>query len=516
MYAANWSKLETTNSVKFFGVAFQATLFSIVDIYSILRRKPLAVEMTHPVIKWLGVTLVLLHAGIGVQATSNECWTRWFDRDNPSGTGDYETLPELHKENPDKICQYPIQIEVKTKSGASVGSTGDVIHVSDTRRGFICKISDQPKGYCADYQVRFLCPLEFCQPEECWTPFFDRDDPSRTGDYETLSDLHKENPGKICDHPIKIEVKTKSGDSVGSTGDVIHVSDVHTGFVCRNQDQPNNGQCSDYKVRFLCPLQFCKAKECWTRWFDRDNPSGTGDYETLPRLHKENPSKICDHPITIEVKTKSGAFVGSTGDAIRVADAHNGFICKNVDQPNGDCADYKVRFLCPLDFCEPKGCWTPWFDRDNPSGTGDYETLTHLRKANPSKICDQPMKIDVKTKSGASAGSTGDVIHASDTRIGFICRNRDQPHNGRCADYQVRFLCPLEFCDAEVCTTPWYDRDNPSGTGDYETLKKLYVENPNEICKPPLGIEVQTVAGNSVASTGGCHCLHGHDYWFHL
>ncbi|XP_077396778.1 mucin-5AC-like isoform X2 [Festucalex cinctus] len=422
MYAANWSKLETTNSVKFFGVAFQATLFSIVDIYSILRRKPLAVEMTHPVIKWLGVTLVLLHAGIGVQATSNECWTRWFDRDNPSGTGDYETLPELHKENPDKICQYPIQIEVKTKSGASVGSTGDVIHVSD----------------------------------------------------------------------------------------------VHTGFVCRNQDQPNNGQCSDYKVRFLCPLQFCKAKECWTRWFDRDNPSGTGDYETLPRLHKENPSKICDHPITIEVKTKSGAFVGSTGDAIRVADAHNGFICKNVDQPNGDCADYKVRFLCPLDFCEPKGCWTPWFDRDNPSGTGDYETLTHLRKANPSKICDQPMKIDVKTKSGASAGSTGDVIHASDTRIGFICRNRDQPHNGRCADYQVRFLCPLEFCDAEVCTTPWYDRDNPSGTGDYETLKKLYVENPNEICKPPLGIEVQTVAGNSVASTGGCHCLHGHDYWFHL
>ncbi|XP_077363302.1 mucin-5AC-like [Festucalex cinctus] len=459
--------------------------------------------MTQPMIKLLGITLVLFHTGNGVQATSDECWTPWFDRDDPSGTGDYETLSDLHKERPGKICEHPIQIEVKTKSGASVGSTGDMIHVSDTRRGFICKISDQPKGYCADYQVRFLCPLEFCQPEECWTPWFDRDDPSATGDHETLSALHKENPGKICDHPIKIEVKTKSGASVGSTGDVIHVSDPRAGFVCRNRDQPNNGQCSDYKVRFLCQFEFCKAKECWTPWFDRDDPSGTGDYETLSSLHKENPSKICDHPIKIEVKRKSGAFVGSTGDAIRVADAHRGFICKNGDQPpSGYCADYKVRFLCPLDFCEPKECWTPWFDRDNPSGTGDYETLSSLHKENPSKICDHPLKIDVKTTSGASVGSTGDVIHVSDTLTGFICKIRDQPHNGRCADYQVRFLCPLEFCESEVCRTPWLDRDDPSGTGDFETLKDLYVEKPNEICRLPLGIEVQTVAGNTVASTG--------------
>ncbi|XP_077363417.1 uncharacterized protein LOC144007551 [Festucalex cinctus] len=298
--------------------------------------------MTHPVIKWLGIMLVLLHAGNGVQATSDECWTQWFDRDDPSGTGDYETLSDLHKEDSGKICEHPIQTEVKTKSGASVGSTGDVIHVSDTRRGFICRNDDQPNGHCADYKVRFLCPLEFCQAEECWTQWFDRDNPSGTGDYETLSDLHKENQGKICDHPIKIEVKTKSGASVGSTDDVIFKSDTRTGFVCRNRDQSNNGDCSDYQVRFLCPLKFCKAKDCWTPWFDRDDPSGTGDYETLSDLHKKYPSIICDHPIKIEVKTKSGAFVGSTGDAIYVADTRTGFICKNGDQPpNGYCADYK-------------------------------------------------------------------------------------------------------------------------------------------------------------------------------
>ncbi|XP_077422362.1 cartilage intermediate layer protein 2-like [Vanacampus margaritifer] len=181
--------------------------------------------MTYPMIKLLGITLVLLHTGNAVLASNDQCWTPWFDRDNPSATGDHETLSSLHKENPGKICDHPIQIEVKTTSGASVESTGDVIHVSDAHRGFVCINGDQPNnGHCADYQVCFLCPLEFCQSEEkCLTQWFVRDNPSGTGDHETLSSLHKENPGKICDHPIQIEVKTTFGASVESTGDVIHV-----------------------------------------------------------------------------------------------------------------------------------------------------------------------------------------------------------------------------------------------------------------------------------------------------
>lgn len=57
--------------------------------------------------------------------------------------------------------------------------------------------------------------------------------------------------------------------------------------------------------------------------------------------------------------------------------------------------------LCPE-------CWTDWFDRDDPTGTGDWETLYHLRKQNPGKICPKPADIEAQTLSVAAAG---DVIY---------------------------------------------------------------------------------------------------------
>lgn len=55
---------------------------------------------------------------------------------------------------------------------------------------------------------------------------------------------------------------------------------------------------------------------CWTEWFDRDDPSASGDWETLCRLHKENPGKICPRPAAIEAKTLSGLTVAAAGDVI--------------------------------------------------------------------------------------------------------------------------------------------------------------------------------------------------------
>ena len=63
------------------------------------------------------------------------------------------------------------------------------------------------------FQIKHLGP-------GCWTEWFDRDDPSRTGDWETLSDLYNENPGKICFKPADIEARTLSGLSVAAAGDV--------------------------------------------------------------------------------------------------------------------------------------------------------------------------------------------------------------------------------------------------------------------------------------------------------
>lgn len=50
--------------------------------------------------------------------------------------------------------------------------------------------------------------------------------------------------------------------------------------------------------------------------------------------------------------------------------------------------------------------WTPWFDRDNPSGNGDYETLAELIKEG-NKICTGPARIDCQTTAGIPASWTG-------------------------------------------------------------------------------------------------------------
>ncbi|XP_059212878.1 cartilage intermediate layer protein 2-like [Centropristis striata] len=147
------------------------------------------------------------------------------------------------------------------------------------------------------------------------------------------------------------------------------------------------------------------------------------------------------------------------------------------------------------------GCWTQWFDRDNPSGTGDWETLSSLLKANPGKICTQPIGVEAKTLSGLTAAAAGDVIYRSDTTSGFICRNKDQPKKKWCNDYRVRFSCPPSFCNPG-CWTQWFDRDNPSGTGDWETLSSLLKANPGKICTQPIGVEAKTLSGLTAAAAG--------------
>ncbi|XP_034383963.1 uncharacterized protein LOC117727657 [Cyclopterus lumpus] len=188
---------------------------------------------------------------LSVGVPFRKCWTQWYDRDDPSGSGDWETFSQLHKENPGKICPKPAAIQAQTLTGLSVAAAGDVIYRSDTTTGFVCRNQDQRNKKCNDYRVRFSCPPSYCNEDVCWTPWYDRDDPSESGDWETLSDLHKENPGKICEHPQYIEaVTTDTNTPANSTGDIIFISSPTKGFICRNEDQDCG--CLDYKVRFGC------------------------------------------------------------------------------------------------------------------------------------------------------------------------------------------------------------------------------------------------------------------------
>ncbi|CAL8392032.1 unnamed protein product [Gadus morhua 'NCC'] len=190
---------------------------------------------------------------------------------------------------------------------------------------------------------------------------------------------------------------------------------------------------------------------CWTEWFDRDHPSGTGDWEILTSLRNENPGKICPTPVGIEVETTTGLSIAAAGEVIAVADATTGFICKNEDQPDQTCLDYRVRFVCHPPFCNQHICWSKWLDRDNPGGTGDWETLSQLRIQYPGSICDEPLYIEAVTVDTMTpALATGQNFFIFNPTTGFVCRNSDQTKRG-CLDYKVRFGC---CCDPETPIRP--------------------------------------------------------------
>ncbi|XP_026171238.1 uncharacterized protein LOC113135419 [Mastacembelus armatus] len=177
--------------------------------------------------------------------------------------------------------------------------------------------------------------------------------------------------------------------------------------------------------------------QCWTEWFDRFDLPGKEDWEILDAVQNENPGRICNNPLQIEIRTKSTLSAAESEDVIAGDDKT---ICKNSKQTLYH--QYSVRFMCPTDFCNQKVCWTKWFDRDNPSGIGDWELLSNLKKENPGEICERPLYIDVRTSdTNTPVTSTGQSIFIFSPTKGFVCRNRDQTGQ-RCHDYEVRFGCP--------------------------------------------------------------------------
>ena len=49
-----------------------------------------------------------------------------------------------------------------------------------------------------------------------------------------------------------------------------------------------------------------KCKVYWTKFFDRDNPGGLGDWELLSSLKTQYPGQICDSPIAVEGQLTNG------------------------------------------------------------------------------------------------------------------------------------------------------------------------------------------------------------------
>ncbi|TNM94873.1 hypothetical protein fugu_017632 [Takifugu bimaculatus] len=192
---------------------------------------------------------------------------------------------------------------------------------------------------------------------------------------------------------------------------------------------------------------------CWTSWFDVDNEFRSGDYETLSNIISRHPSKICRDPVDIEARTLSGLTPSEAGDNIYRNDVSVGFICRNEDQADGSCSNYRVRFSCYAPYCT-ETCWTSWFSRDDPTGTGDWELLNLLKSSYPGRICDSPRYIEAVTvDSLTSAAITGEIYDVFNPTEGFHCDNSKQS-DGVCRDYKVRFGCPCVYGYSGVGVEP--------------------------------------------------------------
>lgn len=176
----------------------------------------------------------------------------------------------------------------------------------------------------------------------------------------------------------------------------------------------------------------------WTAWLDRDNPSGSGDYETFNDFVNAGQIDPACIPIDIQCQTTGGTDWTQACENYTCSPTVGG-VCRNSQQPDLFCQDYRVRFRC--------ASWTGWLDRDNPSGSGDYETRTDfLSSGQLPTTCTAPGGIECQTTSGTDWSLTGEV-YTCNTSVGGACRNSQQP-DFFCLDYRARFLCP---CTSGSC-----------------------------------------------------------------
>jgi len=184
-------------------------------------------------------------------------WSSWKDLDNPSGNADNEQLQWMQYLFPSSekrdLCSYPLAVEARI-IGTTILATNENVEFS--LGGLLCRNSDQPKGGCSDYEVRFCCKttttLTVGSCNGRWSSWKDLDNPSGNADNELLRYMHQLFPEymktDLCKNPSAVEGRIK-GTKVLSTDENVEFS--LGGLLCRNSDQSKGG-CSDYEVRFCC------------------------------------------------------------------------------------------------------------------------------------------------------------------------------------------------------------------------------------------------------------------------
>jgi oligosaccharide reducing-end xylanase len=176
-------------------------------------------------------------------------------------------------------------------------------------------------------------------------------------------------------------------------------------------------------------------------WLDRDSPSGSADSERLSQ-HRNSGSMGTNYPCqhnptsVLEAQTISSfTFDTNYPQRFEVMNAEEGFICRNDERNDGSCTDYEVSYLCAVGF--PSAT----FNRDGPSGNGDFERFSQHVGIDPSLNQCGRLMIQVREANDTSVSYYGppDNLAIFSPTEGLLCRNDDQ--TGSCEDYRIRLVC---------------------------------------------------------------------------
>jgi len=195
---------------------------------------------------------------------------RWINRDTAGSSGDWESLSGVRDAYPHFHCTNPTKIEAHEVGSSRVfkspGGFTQKINTFNLRDGLICLNADQGSLVvagttvqlkCYDYQVRFLCSYSTRDSEtEQWSSWQNTDTNDVDGDREMTANM-----SNVCggSKPLAIQAKYQlpgvhpTSITVNGPADRLAEFSPTKGLVCKNDDQPNGGKCSNYVVRFTCP-----------------------------------------------------------------------------------------------------------------------------------------------------------------------------------------------------------------------------------------------------------------------
>lgn len=110
-----------------------------------------------------------------------------------------------------------------------------------------------------------------------WTSWFNVDHPGGEGDFESLAAIRfYYGPARVCPRPLALEARTTDWALPSTVGERVHLNPTR-GFWCLNREQPRGRRCSNYHVRFRCPLGEHRTQEGWgPAWVGGASRGGAG------------------------------------------------------------------------------------------------------------------------------------------------------------------------------------------------------------------------------------------------